>query len=236
MPAFRSAPRAAQFLFAAFALSFVFGPATARAATAITAAASLSVDTDGDGITDLDSSGNARDNAPGISNPSQLDTDGDGYGDIIDPTPTSPGPLVDIGFQLSPGPYTVLAGAGVTINFTTTNSPPGNFGHINLMMTPGITPDAVAFQSLATPGGSFFIPANLVTIPFLWDLNTPGTYTLEAWGLAPGEIGGYKGGDVSVTVVPEPASLLLLAVAGVGLLLMFPHRHSEHRSIAHGDS
>ncbi|HZZ27293.1 MAG TPA: PEP-CTERM sorting domain-containing protein [Pirellulales bacterium] len=217
MPVFLPAPRAAQFLFAAFALSFVLLPTSARAATAITAAASLSIDTDADGITDLDSSGNSRDNAPSFNNPSQQDTDGDGYGDVIDPTPTSPGPFVDIGFQLDPGPYTVLPGAGVTINFTTTNSPPGNFGHINLMMTPGLTPDAVAFQSLATPGGSFFIPANLVTLPGLWDLNTPGTYTVEAWGLAPGEIGGYKGGDASVTVVPEPASLLLLA-AGAALL------------------
>jgi hypothetical protein len=191
----------------------------ARASTAVTAAASLSVDSDGDGVNDLDSSGNSFDNAPGAFNPSQQDSDGDQYGDAIDPTPLSPGPLVDIGFQLDPGPYITTPGTGITINFTTTNSPPGDFGHINIMMTPGPMPDAVAFQSLATPGGSFFIPADLVTIPGLWDLNTPGTYDVEAWGLAPGEIAGYKSNDVTVTVVPEPASVSMLAVGGIWLML-----------------
>ena len=189
-----------------------FAASTAHASTAVTAAAAAFVDSDGDGVPDL------TDNAPGLSNPSQTDLDGDQYGDPIDPAPSSPGPVVDIGFQLVPGPYVTTPGAGITINFTTTASPPGDFGHINIMMTPGPTPDAVAFQSLATPGGSFFIPANLVTIPGLWDLNTPGTYNVEAWGLAPGEIAGYKGGIVTVDVVPEPASLILLAAASMGLL------------------
>src|SRR5262249_23555780 len=147
------------------------------------------IDTDADGIPDL-ISGGTFDNAPSFNNPSQQDSDGDQYGDVIDPTPLTPGPVVDIGFAIG-GTYTVAPGAGVTINFTTTNSPPGNFGHINLYLQPGSTPDAFAFQSLAAPGGSFFIPANLVTIPGFWDLNTVGTYTVEAWGLAPGEIAGY---------------------------------------------
>ena len=196
---------------------FFLAGSVARAATAVTAAQAELVDTDGDGIPDIHS-GNSYDNASrDVSNPSQSDEDGDQYGDVIDPTPTVPGPFVDIGFAIG-GTYTVAPGAGVNINFTTTNSPPGDFGHINIMMDGGAMADAVAFQSLATPGSSFFIPANLITIPGLWDLNTPGTYTVEAWGLAPGEIGGYKGGDATVVVTPEPASLALLAVGGACLL------------------
>lgn len=180
---------------------------TAHAATAMTYAAAQLVDSDGDGVPDL-LSGNSFDNAPGIFNPSQADIDADQYGDVIDPNSSVFGPVVDIEFTVG-GTYTVAPGAGVTINFTTIASPPGDFGHINLYLQPGGTPDAFAFQSLAAPGGSFFIPANLVTIPGFWDLNTVGTYNVEVWGLAPGPIAGYKGGIATVNVVPEPSSIAM---------------------------
>jgi hypothetical protein len=199
----------------------IVGTSTAHAATAVTPATAATIDTDADGIPDLQFSGgygNAFDNAPSFNNPSQADNDGDQYGDAIDPNSSAFGPVVDIEFTIG-GNYNVAPGAGVTINFSTIASPPGNFGHINLYLQPGGTPDAYAFQSLATPGGSFFIPANLLTIPGFWDLNTPGVYTVEAWGLSPGPIAGYKGGTATVTVVPEPTSAVLLSLGALGLLM-----------------
>jgi hypothetical protein len=204
------------FICAAALISFTLA-SSSHAATAVTPAVAATIDTDADGTPDLFFSsgyGNAFDNAPSFNNPSQADNDGDGYGDPIDPNSSAFGPVVDIEFTVVPGPYTVAPGAGVTINFTTNASPPGNFGHINLYMSPGGIPDAYAFQSLATPGGSVFIPANLLTIPGFWDLNTPGSYNVEVWGLSPGPIAGYKGGIATVDVVPEPASLTLLAAGG----------------------
>jgi hypothetical protein len=156
---------------------------------------------------------------PAASDPSQFDSDNDHIGDAIDPTPLSPGPFININFALT-GSYTVPAGAGVTINYTTGTAPVANFGYIELFLQPSSSPDAYVFQSLATPGGSFFIPAGLVTIPGLWDLNTPGTYNVEAWAFGPGVDQGYKGGAVQVTVVPEPATLTLLAAASAGLFLV----------------
>jgi hypothetical protein len=204
---------------AAVLISFTVA-ASARAATAVTPAVAATVDSDLDGTPDLFFSsgyGNSFDNAPGAFNPSQQDIDADQYGDVIDPDVNHPGPLVDIEFTVVPGPYSVAPGAGVTIDYTTIASPPGDFGHISLFFQ-NPTPGAYAFQSLATPGGSVFIPANLLTLPGIWDLNTPGTYTVEVWGQSPGEIAGYKGGIATVDVVPEPATLGLLALGG--LLLM----------------
>lgn len=226
-----------KFALSAFCVAAVFclllAPGSVRAATAVDAATAASIDTDADGVPDLFFSsgyGNSFDNAPSFNNPSQQDSDGDQYGDVIDPTPLVPGPVVDIGFTTVVGPYNVAPGAGVTINFTTSASPPGNFGHINMYFQ-NPTPEAYAFQSLATPGGSVFIPANLITIPGIWDLNTPGTYNVELWGLAPGEIAGYKGGIATVNVVPEPTSLTLLAACA--LLLFFAGRtRGKIRNIA----
>ena len=103
----------------------------------------------------------------------------------------------------------------MTVNYTNGAAPWGNFGHINLYLQPGEIGEGYAFQSLATPGGSFFIPANLYTLPGVWDLNTPGTYSMEAWAFGPGVNEGYKGGVATVTVTPEPTSAALLGVAGL---------------------
>jgi hypothetical protein len=188
-----------QFIFAILACAL---GAPAASATTVTAAAAPTFDSDGDSVPDF------NDFSPGSYDPANTDADNDQIGDVIDPTPFSPGPWITIDFAIG-GTYTVAPGAGVSINFTTVTPPVGNFGNIRLFLQPSTMPDAYAFEPMNT-SGVFFIPANLVTIPGLWDLNTPGTYSVEAWGFGPGVFAGYKGGSATVIVTPEPASLTLL--------------------------
>jgi hypothetical protein len=187
-------------------LGLVLVPSSSQAVVTTLANAGT-VDSDGDGVFDI------FDNAPGTSNVSQIDTDNDGIGDAIDPTPFASNPnLGDPGLLLG-APSIIPVGSSASVPYLVVTPPPESFGRVELDLGGDGTYDAVSFGPLTGSLNNIVIPASLFTSA-LWDLNTPGTYTLHAKALAAGR----SSDNVSITnvtvVVPEPASLgLVLAPA-----------------------
>jgi hypothetical protein len=149
------------------------------------------------------------DNAPNFSNPGQNDLDGDQIGDVIDPTPTSPGPFLgDLGLTIG-GPYTIAPGAQLNVGYNVATPVWGNYGHIDLDLGGDGTFDATYFGSLDGTAGTINIGPGLHTDAF-WDTNTAGIYTLKAQAFGPG--GDSSIVSATVTVVPEPAGSALTAI------------------------
>jgi hypothetical protein len=77
-------------------------------------------------------------------------------------------------------------------------------------------------RSATVAGGSFLILSAVETVPDAVGPSDSGAVWDPAYWAAPGGIGGQvadSAGDVSVVAsIPEPTSLMLLGVAGVGLL------------------
>lgn len=169
-------------------------------------------DTDGDGLAD------DVDNAPGTVNVDQLDTDADGIGDAIDPTPVNSNPFFgDPGLGIY-GPLPIYPGGTAVFDYTVITQPPGGWGRIYLDFDADQVSDAVYYGPLTTGINPIAIPASFFSHP-LWDLNTPGTYTVGMKGFGPGYASQFWAlPNITVLPVPEPASLGLLSVASLALL------------------
>jgi hypothetical protein len=186
--------------------SLVVFPSIAPAAVTSTWANRAAIDSDGDSVFDL------VDNAPGTSNIGQEDTDNDLIGDVIDPTPFGSNPnLGDPGLLLG-SPSTITAGSNASVPYLTSVIPPGAWGHIDLDLGGDSTFDATYFGPLTTSVNNITIIPSLFTSA-LWDLNTPGTYTLHAKAFAPG-MSSQNVSITNVTVVPEPAAIGFALAAG----------------------
>ena len=169
-----------------------------------------SVDTDGDGHPDL------FDNAPGVAN-DQADNDADGIGNVIDPTPNNSNPaLGDPGLGML-GPYTIFSGSSVSLDYKMTlQVPPGAWGHLDLDLGGNGVYDATYFGPLTSSFNQIVIPANQYEIPGVYSQNVLGSYPIYAAAFGPG----MQTQNVTITgvnVIPEPASVCLLAVAGLAV-------------------
>lgn len=169
------------------------------------------VDTDGDLTPDT------FDNAPGVAN-DQQDMDADGIGDVIDPTPAMSNPsLGDPGLGLF-APTPITAGSHVFLPYTMTiATPPGGWGHIDLDFGADGIIDATYFGPLDSTTNLMDISPSLYSSA-LWDLNTPGTYTFQAWAVGPGRVSENPSIVTNVVVLaPEPGTVILL---GASLVLV----------------
>jgi hypothetical protein len=167
-----------------------------------------SVDTDGDGTPDL------FDNAPGVAN-DQADNDADGIGNVIDPTPNNSNPaLGDPGLGML-GPYTIFSGSSVSLDYKMTlQVPPGAWGHVDLDLGGNGVYDATYFGPLTSSFNQIVIPANQYEIPGVYSQNVLGSYAIYAAAFGPG----MQTQNVTITgvnVIPEPASVCLLAAVGL---------------------
>lgn len=170
------------------------------------------VDSDGDSIPDL------VDFAPGVFD-NGSDLDNDGIGDAIDPTPTGSNPNLGP-MLLGIAPVTPIPQGGTAIfdyiggALPFYPEPPGAYGYIDLDFGGDATFDATYFGPLTLNFLPLAVPANFFTAGN-WNLNQPGTYALHATARAPGM--STQGPTLtSVTVTPEPSSLLLAAL-GLGM-------------------
>jgi Thrombospondin type 3 repeat len=168
------------------------------------------VDTDGDGIPDL------VDNAPGVAN-DQADNDADGIGNVIDPTPNNSNPaLGDPGLGML-GPYTIFSGSSVSLDYAMVlQVPPGAWGHVDLDLGGNGVYDATYFGPLTASFNQIVIPPNQYEIPGVYSQNVLGSYAIYAKAFGPG----MQSQNVTITnvnVIPEPASLCLVVVAGLSL-------------------
>ncbi len=190
------------------AFLFLLNRDGARASTLVLASQEFTVDSDSDSVPDL------FDNAPGIAN-NQADTDNDGIGDAIDPTPFNSNPnLGDPGLGVSSSP-TILAGGTATFDYLTTVTPPGSWGRIELDFNLDSTTDAVFFGPLTTGINTLAVPASLL-VGATWDLYTPGLYTVGMKAYAPGMSSqSWVYPTVSVSPVPEPSTFFLFALAAL---------------------
>lgn len=181
----------------------------AHSSSLVLAAQAATVDSDGDSVVDL------VDNAPGVPN-NQADADNDAIGDVIDPTPNLSNPyLGDPGLGVFSSP-TINAGGTATFNYLTTlGVPPGAYGYIDLDFNLDNTTDAVFFGPLDATINTVSIPASFFNAP-QWDLFTPGTYTVGMKAYAPG-MWSQNWAYPNVTVVPEPGTMILLALAAAPL-------------------
>jgi hypothetical protein len=166
------------------------------------------VDTDGDGTPDL------FDNAPGVAN-DQADNDADGIGNVIDPTPNNSNPaLGDPGLGML-GPYTIFSGSSVSLDYKMTlQVPPGAWGHVDLDLGGNGVYDATYFGPLTASFNQIVIPANQYEIPGVYSQNVLGSYAIYATAFGPG----MQTQNVTITgvnVIPEPASVCLLAAVGL---------------------
>lgn len=189
----------------------LFQIGSAPAAVVVPWSLRTTVDSDGDGVNDL------FDNAPGFFDVSQVDTDNDAIGDVIDPTPSNSNPyLGDLVLGMN-GPYTIAAGAHVFVDYLmAAYEPPGQFGHIDLDLGGDGVYDATYFGPLTFSVNQIDIPPSLYIAPN-WNLNVPGTYALHALAYAPG--GSSQNYTISgAIVVPEPATLALVALVGLSVL------------------
>jgi hypothetical protein len=190
-------------------LSLLHG--TSAAQLVVLAAQQGTVDSDGDGVM------NINDNAPGTFNPFQEDTDNDGIGDAIDPTLMTSNPsLGDPGLGIY-SPASISPGGTAAFPYTVLIEPPGSFGQIELDFNADATPELIYFGPLTTGINMLQIPAILYTSP-LWDLYTPGTYTAGMLAYAPGMSSLYPALP-NITVVPEPAAVVLAMLAGAVLMV-----------------
>lgn len=197
-------------LLCACALALLVLPSLSQAQVVVPWANRNTVDSDGDTIADL------FDNAPGVSNVSQLDADADSIGDVIDPQPLTPGPNLgaDPGLGLG-GPYTISAGAHAQIDcLMALLTPAGGFGHIDMDLGGDNTFDATYFGPLTSSTNIIDI-APSVFVDALWDLNTPNApnfYTFQGKAFGP-EMSSQNFSITGVRVVPEPAMLSAFLVA-----------------------
>jgi hypothetical protein len=191
-------------------VSLTLSLATAHAATPQLApwANRNTVDTDGDGVPDL------VDNAPGVAN-DQSDNDADGIGNVIDPTPNNSNPaLGDPGLGML-GPYTIYSGSSVSLDYKMTlQVPPGAWGHVDLDLGGNGVYDATYFGPLTASFNQIVIPPNLYEIPGVYSQNVLGSYAIYAKAFGPG-MQSQNETITGVNVIPEPASLCLLAIAGL---------------------
>jgi MYXO-CTERM domain-containing protein len=182
------------------------------AQTIVPYAQRFTVDSDADTVVDL------FDNAPGTFNPSQIDSDNDLIGDDIDPTPFGSNPaLGDPGLLLG-APQTIPAGSHDFIGYLMAlQVPPGAFGHIDMDFGGDSTIDAVYFGPLTATVNQVDVPPGLY-VNAVWDLNTPGTYTVKMTATGPGMVSQNPSiTNVNVTPAPEPAAgaTALIAIAGL---------------------
>jgi hypothetical protein len=167
------------------------------------------VDSDGDLTPDL------NDFAPGLFD-NGMDTDNDGIGDAIDPTPINNNPsLGDPGLGMY-SPPVINAGSNSDIDYVMLTTPPGGWGHIDLDLGGDGNYDATWFGPLTTSINTLSIPASLYTST-LWDLNTAGTYQLYAKAYAPGMSSQSETIISNVVVVPEPGTMGIAILAAAGL-------------------
>ncbi len=195
---------------------------TTNASSLVLASQQLTVDSDGDATPDL------FDNAPGTAN-NQADADADGIGDIIDPTPNASNPnLGDPGFILAPA-MPIVAGANANFDYLVLVTPPGGWGRIELDFDQDNVADAVFFGPLTAVMDTISIPAGLFVDP-LWDLYTPGTYTVAMKAYAPGmSSANWAHPYVTVLPVPEPSTLLLATLAYIVTMFGWTRRASPCR-------
>ena len=190
----------------------MFMARTVSAAQVVPWSLRTTIDSDGDGVNDL------FDNAAGLSNPSQTDLDADLIGDPIDPTPSNSNPYFGDMVLGMNGPYTIAAGTHVFVDYLMMAfEPAGQFGHIDLDLGGNGVYDATYFGPLTFSLNQIDIPPALFVDP-TWNLNVPDSYTLHALAFGPG--GSSQNYTISgaIVVAPEPTTIALIALAGLGLL------------------
>jgi hypothetical protein len=201
--------RSKVFAYLSLAVVSMFGAGqTASAQVTVPWALRATVDTDGDGVPDL------VDNAPGFFDVSQMDSDMDQIGDVIDPTPSQSVPNLGDPFLGMNGPHTISAGAHVFVDYLMMNfAPPGQWGHIDLDLGGNGVYDATYFGPLTSALNQIDISPSLF-VDSTWDLNTPGTYVLHALAYGPGSFS--QNYTISGAIVlPEPATALLAVALGL---------------------
>jgi len=150
------------------------------------------------------------DNAPLCSNPTQEDSDADYIGDVYDPYPFDGNlPVISVIAKLG-GPYTVTPGNPIILDVSGSDSDFDDYLGFWLDLDgDGDYRDADKVY--------YGVDLDSITVP--WD-------KVQAFGLDSGthniwlKVGAYNGTATDMaTVTPEPATLALLALGGLGVLI-----------------
>lgn len=193
--------------------------ATSWGAVVLGSGTSIFDDQDLDGVTF------PSDNAPSVTNSDQSDTDADGIGDAIDPNPMSPDVPYPAGVISAPSMMTIFLGNDLVFSISAATGllvPT----LVQFDMSPtmsGAEAHEFVFTDLSSPQ-LIQIPASLFVDGSNWDLNTPGTYTLNiSLAHVPG-VSGSNTQTMIVNVVPEPSPGILALLGSIPLLCLHRRR------------
>ncbi|QAT81759.1 hypothetical protein EJ065_0150 [Corallococcus coralloides] len=148
------------------------------------------LDTDGDGILDGD------DNCPGDPNSNQADADGDGFGDVCEPTPR----LVDTATTLTLNPSPARVGQPLTLTVTVRNT---------------------GSQTALSVGASIPLPEHLELVSLA---SSQGSCTHDRWSSVLCKLGDLPAGRaLTVTIQCTPSTTGSLTVKAFALTEALDH-------------